>query len=128
MYELDAGVWIGHLRIADSNDQAPSFKLPARLLLEEHYPERLAAVPVLDERIVRADFPLPVLFPPEGLELGWVIDGQIGYLYFEFYNGAMSTRQCRAFGGLSAALLAGSLHCRAHGWGRNFGLTAFISR
>ena len=92
----DAGVWIGHLRIADSKDQAPSFKLPARLLLEEHYPERLAAVPVLDERIVRADFPLPVLFPPEGLELGWVIDGQIGYLYFEFYNGAMSTRQCRA--------------------------------
>ena len=73
----DSAVWIGHLK--DKHGEHP-FKLPAAQVLADE----VAALPVI-----------------EGDEAGALDiirfeqhDG-IGYLYFDFYNGAMSTRQCR---------------------------------
>jgi len=68
---IDGAVWIGHLR--DKNGKHP-FKLPASLVLEDE---------IVD---------LPESSGYE--EIRYVEQSGVGYLYFDFYNGAMSTRQC----------------------------------
>ena len=73
----DGAVWIGHLR---DKSHAHPFKLPATFLLDkqiEQLPEILADV----HRGYR--------------DIGYEEEGQVGYLYFNFYNGAMSTSQCQ---------------------------------
>jgi putative two-component system hydrogenase maturation factor HypX/HoxX len=78
----DGAVWISHLRLAD--DPA-AIKLPAATVLGE----RLVAVP---ERPIALDAP-----PEAGgfRELAYFERGEVGFLSFEFHNGAMSTGQCR---------------------------------
>ncbi len=72
----DSAVWIGHIR--DKQSDHP-FKLPATLVLEY----TIAEVPF-------------VSMPPEQQPIRFEqVDG-IGYLSFDFYNGAMSTEQCTA--------------------------------
>ncbi|MDJ0944394.1 MAG: hydrogenase maturation protein [Kiloniellales bacterium] len=77
----DAAVWIGHLRPVP--DGEPSFKRPATLALG---PEASR---------------LPERPPVVGMDgVGWQPiryreEGAVGYLSFDFYNGAMSTAGCR---------------------------------
>ena len=72
----DGAIWIGHLR--DKNDQHP-FKLPATWLLGE----QISDLPETQANTQEA-------YP----EIWYEEEDQVGYLYFNFYNGAMSTTQC----------------------------------
>lgn len=68
---VDGAVWIGHLR--DKRSKHP-FKLPATRVLKDD-----------------------IVNLPESSgfeEICYAEKGGVGYLYFDFYNGAMSTRQC----------------------------------
>ena len=83
----DGSVWIGHVRRVDRDD---GFKLPAALA----FPEQAAAL---------SEFPIAV--DASGTsgwrEIRYESRGDVGYLHFDFYNGAMSTAQCQR---LTAAL------------------------
>ncbi|SFI40225.1 hydrogenase maturation protein [Nitrosomonas sp. Nm34] len=82
---VDGAVWIGHLK--QKSDAEPTLKLPATVALNEY----MADVPVI---------------PPESLstsdggsdatyrDIWFEQSNQVGYLYFVFYNGAMSSSQC----------------------------------
>jgi putative two-component system hydrogenase maturation factor HypX/HoxX len=79
---VDGAVWIGHLRAKP--DGEPTLKLPAAMVLGE----RINGVP---ER------PLDLRIEGGGRtyrELGYEEAEGVGYVHFDFYNGAMSTRQC----------------------------------
>jgi putative two-component system hydrogenase maturation factor HypX/HoxX len=83
------GVWLGHLRAASADD-APAVKLPATMVLAD----RLAGVPEWTAAIdAAADEPYR--------EISYRRDGRVGVLDVDFYNGSMSTAQCRR---LEAAL------------------------
>jgi putative two-component system hydrogenase maturation factor HypX/HoxX len=79
---VDGAVWIGHLR--RKSDGEPTLKLPATMVLDEHLdgvPEVPAALwDETSERTYR--------------ELRYEEADGVGYIHFDFYNGAMSTRQC----------------------------------
>ncbi len=80
----DGAVWITHLKPKGTDGQV-YFKLPASHVLGD----RLAAVP---------DAPLAIDQPSNGRTYRdiWYEERQaVGYLHFEFYNGAMSTDQCQ---------------------------------
>lgn len=72
----DGAVWIGHLR-AQACDGEVTFKLPADMVLGD----ALECIPHSET---------------QHNPISYREDGDIGYLYFNFYNGAMSTRQCKA--------------------------------
>ncbi len=77
----DGAVWIGHLRATASS--GPTFKVPATIALgkrADSLPERPA---VVDHR---NDAWQPVRY---------IEDDAVGFLYFDFYNGAMSTAHCK---------------------------------
>jgi putative two-component system hydrogenase maturation factor HypX/HoxX len=76
----DGGLWIGHAR---RDDRVGAFKLPAAIA----FAEQAAALPESAADLMRDD----ALWS----ELRYREAGQVGYLAFEFYNGAMSTDQCR---------------------------------
>jgi len=73
----DGGVWVGQLRARDGVAGA-GYKLPATSVLADH----LANVP---ERSDIAGY----------RDIGYHRDGDVGVLDIRFYNGAMSTGQCR---------------------------------
>lgn len=84
---VDGGVWIGQVRSPQACGDGPSFKLPAALAFASH----AAGLPQLDAPLERdAD---------EWGELRYRELGprgaRVGCLSFDFYNGAMSTDQCR---------------------------------
>jgi putative two-component system hydrogenase maturation factor HypX/HoxX len=81
---VDGAVWITHLKPAGED----GFKLPATRALE------LAGVAVGAPE-VSVDLHAPI---PEGhtwREIAYSEHAGVGYLRFDFYNGAMSTAQCR---------------------------------
>ncbi len=78
----DGAVWIGHLRMLDTDDK--TFKLPAIRALG-------ARTQNLPESPLPFDAPLGL---PTYREICYAEDGRVGYLYFDFYNGAMNTAQC----------------------------------
>jgi putative two-component system hydrogenase maturation factor HypX/HoxX len=76
----DGAVWIGHVR-----RHAHGIKLPAALA----FAEQAAAVPEL---------PLENWWAAKDdtwQDIAYREEGGVGYLQFDFYNGAMGTRQCR---------------------------------
>lgn len=73
----DGAIWLSHLRVRGG------IKLPATMVLGE---PRLGGVP---ERTV----PL-VASAAQYREIRYRESGRVGYLHFDFYNGAMSTEQC----------------------------------
>jgi putative two-component system hydrogenase maturation factor HypX/HoxX len=84
---VDGAVWITHLKRRDADGHA-FFKLPATRALE------------LAGRAVDApEIPAPLHAPiPDGhtyRDVWYEEDAGVGYLHFDFYNGAMSTEQCR---------------------------------
>ena len=74
---VDGAVWIGHMR--DKASGHP-FKLPAALVLG-------GAIEDLPEITADANTGYRDIWYEE--------EGEVGYLHFPFYNGAMSTGQCR---------------------------------
>ena len=79
----DGAVWITHLKPVPGPNER-TFKLPAATVLGE----RLADVP--ESQV--GDF-------PGGLsntwrEIWYEEEGEVGFLHFDFYNGAMSSAQC----------------------------------
>jgi putative two-component system protein, hydrogenase maturation factor HypX/HoxX len=79
---VDGGVWIGH---AKRVDDALAYKLPVALV----FPAEVRALPASQ---VALDAP----FDGTGYrEIRYEEDGEVGYLHFPFYNGAMSTAQCK---------------------------------
>ncbi|MEV6598042.1 hydrogenase maturation protein [Actinoplanes sp. NPDC051346] len=77
----DGSVWLGHLRDASQ----PGIKLPATTLLGR----RLRTVP---------QSPLPAGIEPEApsyRQIRYRRSGAVGWLAFDFYNGAMSAGHCR---------------------------------
>ncbi|WP_244210912.1 hydrogenase maturation protein [Amycolatopsis kentuckyensis] len=80
----DGALWIGHARRLAPEAPGTTVKLPAVLALGADVPE----VP-------------PAAVPASLREIGYRRVGKVGLLHFAFYNGAMSTAQCRR---LTAAL------------------------
>ncbi|HUP06195.1 MAG TPA: hydrogenase maturation protein [Caldimonas sp.] len=77
---LDGGVWIGHVR---REDQPRAIKLPTALAFAsevETLPDRSHEVPGPGGQ--------------SGREIRYEAANGVGYLHFEFHNGAMSTAQC----------------------------------
>ena len=93
---IDGAVWVSHLRRKNvpkvpfykrflASAKQLDFKLPAAMLLGD----TLSDVP---------DSPIDLLYMETGKTFKeiWYEEGnQVGYLYFDFHNGAMSTDQCR---------------------------------
>jgi putative two-component system hydrogenase maturation factor HypX/HoxX len=76
---VDGAVWIGHAK------RPESIKLPATLA----FPEQAAAIP---------EVPLAGWQPADHAtwqDIRYEEAGGVGFLHFEFYNGAMGTRQCQ---------------------------------
>ena len=79
---VDGAVWITHLSRADGAE--PSFKLPASIVLGN----LLADVP-------EAPFaPDATVDHPTWRPIRYEEEGNVGYLHFPFYNGAMGTAHC----------------------------------
>jgi putative two-component system hydrogenase maturation factor HypX/HoxX len=93
----DGSVWLGHLRAAQPNHGRAGIKLPATTLLGA----RLHGVP---------HAPLPAGSEPESpatyRQIRYRRGGAVGWLTFDFYNGAMAPGHCRR-------LLAGLRHAVA---------------
>ena len=78
----DGAVWITHLK------RPGHFKLPA-----------VRALDVAGHRLDVAELPAPLHAPPSAprtfRDIAYEEHRGVGYLHFDFYNGAMSTDQCR---------------------------------
>jgi putative two-component system protein, hydrogenase maturation factor HypX/HoxX len=84
---VDGAVWITHLRRRDTPGET-FFKLPATRALALARPEFDAPevpVPIDARRLAGHTF----------REIAYEEHAGVGYLHFDFYNGAMSTEQCR---------------------------------
>lgn len=80
---VDGAVWITHLR-AKSSDNEVSFKLPATMVLANEL-----------NNVLECRIPLLYAGTVETYKDIWYREhDKVVYLYFEFYNGAMSTTQC----------------------------------
>jgi len=84
---VDGAVWIGQARTAQACGDGASFKLPAALAFAPQaalLPERPALLERADDEW--AELRYSELGPP---------GARVGCLSFDFYNGAMSTAQCK---------------------------------
>jgi putative two-component system hydrogenase maturation factor HypX/HoxX len=84
---VDGAVWITHLKRAPAHGRT-HFKLPAARALE-------LAGHVLDVPEIAVALHAPLRDDHTWREISYEEDGSVGYLHFDFYNGAMSTEQCR---------------------------------
>ncbi|MBK6971908.1 MAG: hydrogenase maturation protein [Sterolibacteriaceae bacterium] len=78
---IDGALWIGHVRRVDHDG---AVKLPPTIA----FAAQAAGLTELAAPLMRDD-------GAQWSELTYREDGAVGYLAFEFYNGAMSTNQCR---------------------------------
>lgn len=79
----DGAVWIGHLKKIIPGEK--TLKLPAAMALEEHL-----------HQVPEAVLPLVVSRERKTYKEIWYEEkGRVGYLHFNFYNGAMRTAQCK---------------------------------
>jgi len=79
----DGAIWIGHVKKIVPGEK--TFKLPAVVALQD----KLGAVP---------EVTVPLDVPPARLtykDIWYEEKAGVGYLHFDFYNGAMSTGQCQ---------------------------------
>ncbi|OMH32127.1 hydrogenase maturation protein [Motiliproteus sp. MSK22-1] len=87
---VDGAVWVSHLRAKPSqstlnHSKQRTLKLPATLVLESALEAKGIEVPELPVSESKS----------EGFQEIWSrIEGDRAYLYFNFYNGAMSSDQC----------------------------------
>ncbi|HEX6827884.1 MAG TPA: enoyl-CoA hydratase-related protein, partial [Burkholderiales bacterium] len=96
----DGAVWITHLKPAAAD--GPTFKLPATMVLGE----RVQDVPEIPAPPLASSHPQPpyekgasggISLPSAATwqDIGYHEASGVGYLHFDFHNGAMSTQQCR---------------------------------
>lgn len=78
----DGAVWIGHVRRTSPEGAAP--KLPATVAMREYLDSVPVSQPDRD----------PGARSKTYREISYHEANRVGYLHFEFYNGAMSTEQC----------------------------------
>jgi len=78
----DGAIWITHLK----KQEKENFKLPAIDVLNGYIPE----LPVSWRNIFTDDFSIETY-----REIWYKEKENVGYLHFDFYNGAMSTEQCQ---------------------------------
>ena len=78
----DGAVWLSHLKAKGIGH----FKLPAATVLDGY----LDQVPHDHRKVVGEDFSTHTY-----REIWYQEEGRVGYLHFDFYNGAMSTDQCQ---------------------------------
>lgn len=77
----DGAVWISHIRL----DGEDAFKLPATMALGDH----INHLPTIG---------MPFHAAPQRAtwqDIRYRERGEVGFLFFDFYNGAMGTRQCK---------------------------------
>ena len=79
---VDGALWIGHLK--HKQDTQSTFKLAATLALQDH----LAEVPEIP------DDPFCKQSGMTYRDIWFEEKNEVGYLHFDFYNGAMDTAQC----------------------------------
>ena len=84
----DGAVWVTHLKVAKPDEQEFGFKLPATQVLAAQLqgaPEayRVPEIPADQAQNEQA-----------WQEIRYQQEGRVGYLHFDFYNGAMDTHQC----------------------------------
>jgi putative two-component system protein, hydrogenase maturation factor HypX/HoxX len=84
---VDGAVWVTHLKRNDPTARAP-YKLPATRALE-----LAGIVPDAPEIPVALHAPIPPGHTYR--EISYEEKAGVGYLNFDFYNGAMSSEQCR---------------------------------
>ncbi|MGH2762058.1 MAG: hydrogenase maturation protein [Thermoleophilaceae bacterium] len=84
---VDGAVWITHMKRRDEGDHR-YFKLPATRALE-------LAGRELDVPEIPAPLHAPIPADQTYREISYEERAGVGYLHFDFYNGAMSTEQCR---------------------------------
>ncbi len=108
---VDGAVWIGHLK--KKQDREPAFKLPAALVLGKQLVgvAEVSLSPALSRKQEREPYSAALLPSPAGgrgaggeggsgtegttwRDIRYEEKNGVGYLHFEFYNGAMSTAQC----------------------------------
>ena len=81
---IDGAIWLGHLKHKQEQDSEPAFKLAAATALQNH----LADVPEIP------DDPFAQSGAGTYREIWFEQKNDVGYLHFNFYNGAMDTAQC----------------------------------
>jgi putative two-component system hydrogenase maturation factor HypX/HoxX len=79
----DGAIWISHLKQKKTAEQS-FFKLPAAMVLDEHLKDVSEYSLELQVPATRKTY----------REIWYEEQNDVGYLHFEFYNGAMSTEQC----------------------------------
>jgi putative two-component system protein, hydrogenase maturation factor HypX/HoxX len=79
---VDGAVWIGHVRLKDP--VATPFKLPATVALADLLGEVAESDPGV----------LPTRRAGTWQDIAYEESGAVGFLHFDFYNGAMSADQC----------------------------------
>ena len=82
---VDGAVWLTHLKARAAEHRFAGIKLPATQVLQP-----------LVRRVPHSDVPVDAVLEPRTYrDIRYWEHGSIGYLAFDFYNGAMSTQQCR---------------------------------
>jgi putative two-component system hydrogenase maturation factor HypX/HoxX len=82
---VDGAIWITHLKTRNAASPLAGIKLPATRVLR-HYMHGVPRLDIaVDERGHARSF----------RDIRYWEHGAVGYLSFDFYNGAMSTEQCR---------------------------------
>ena len=76
----DSAIWIRCLK----NTREGSIKLPATVVLDKEINIPTSSIEIIDNEAHLTTFS----------ELKYQEENEVGYLYFDFYNGAMSTEQC----------------------------------
>lgn len=81
---IDGAIWLSHLKLKTSNGAKPSLKLPATMVLGN----KISSV---------LEIPVSMYYGNgETFREIWYEEiNSVGYLHFEFHNGAMSTDHCR---------------------------------
>lgn len=80
---VDGAIWISHLKRKAINGDKPFFKLPAAMVLADKV-NNLPEIPVSMYHSTVNTF----------REIWYEEKNAVGYLHFDFHNGAMSTEQC----------------------------------
>ncbi|MEQ1559645.1 MAG: hydrogenase maturation protein [Methyloglobulus sp.] len=80
---VDGAIWLSHLKRKANNGDKPFFKLPATMVLGERIKD-LPELPVSIYHSTANTF----------REIWYEEKNAVGYLHFDFHNGAMSTDQC----------------------------------
>ncbi len=93
---IDGAVWISHLK-RKKNETTPFSK--RFVSNEKQFDFKLPATTVLGTVVDKIpEFPIDPLFVGTGLtfkEIWYEERNEVGYLHFDFHNGAMSTEQCQ---------------------------------